>query len=285
MSPLTKLFVVLQVILSIALTAAVVVYVSREDAQLASLKAAQTSAAAAQSERDAAVTAMTAATSNANAIQERMNAQATQLNSNLTQSQQQIADLNVQLAKSNTSNATQLLQITQLTEGLKAATDTTSNLNQTVAQLRTTSDESVKRAAEMSGQISDLDNRLQVAERERRNLAEQLAQATQDTQRMSRIMQQHNLDPKTPVDQIRTAGVPINGVIREKRMIADVPYATISVGAADDVQRGMEFKVVQGGEFLGTLTVDSVEQQEATGRLAGPRVADIKPGVQVRTQY
>ena len=283
MSPLTKLFVVLQVILSIALTAAVVVYVSREDAQLASLKAAQTSAAGAQSERDAAVTAMTAATSNANAVQERMNAQATQFNNNLTQSQQQIADLNVQLAKANTTNATQLLQVTQLTEGLKAATDTTSTLNQTVAQLRTASDEAVKRSAEMSAQISDLDNRLQVTERERRNLAEQLAQATQDNQRMSRILKQHNLSPNTP--EIATAGVPINGVIRETRMIANVPYATISVGAADDVERGMEFKVVQGGEFLGTLTVDAVEQQEATGRLVGPRVADIKPGVQVRTQY
>jgi predicted nucleic acid-binding Zn-ribbon protein len=285
LSPLTKLFVVLQVILSIALTAAVVVYVSKEDVQLANLKAANTAAAAAQSERDAAVTAMTAATSNANAIQERMNSQATQLNNNLTAAQQQIADLNVQLAKSNTSNATQALQITQLTEGLKAATDTTANLNTTVAQLRTASDDAVRRAAEASQRISELDNTLQVTEAQRRNLAEQLAEATQNTQRMSRLLQQNNLNPNTPADQIPAAGIAINGVIREKRDIAGVPYATISVGSADDVQRGMEFKVINGGQFLGTLTVDSVEQQEATGVLKGPHVADIKPGVQVRTQY
>jgi chromosome segregation ATPase len=278
------LFVVLQVILSIALTAAVVVYVSREDATLASLKAANTAKAAAEAERDAAVTAMTAATNNATAIQEAKNAQATQLNSNLTAAQQQIADLNVRRAKADTSNATAQLEITRLTEGLKAATDTTANLNTTVAQLRTASDEAVKRAAEMSGQISDLDNRLQVTERERRNLAEQLAEATQNNQKLSGILRDRgiNLNAQEP---IRNTGVAINGVIRDTRKIADVPYATISVGSADDVQRGMEFKVVDNGQFLGTLTVDTVEQQEATGVLKGPKIDAIKPGVQVRTQY
>jgi len=288
LSPLTKLFVVLQVILSIALTAAVVVYVSREDAQLANLKAAQTTALAAQSERDAAVAAMNAATSNANAVQERSNAQATQFNANITAAQQQLADLNVQLAKANTSNATQALQITQLTEGLKAATDTTANLNTTVAQLRTSSDEAVKRAAEASQRINELDNTLQVTEAERRNLAEQLAEATQNNQRLSRALQDLGGNVNEVIAgrvQPRTAGVAINGVIREKRDIAGVPYATISVGSADDVQRGMQFKVIQGDKFLGTLTVDSVEQQEATGRLQGPAVAEIVPGVQVRTQY
>jgi chromosome segregation ATPase len=282
------LFVVLQVILSIALTAAVVVYVSREDAQLANLKAANTAKAAAESERDAAVTAMTAATSNANAIQEAKNAMATQLNSNLTAAQQQIADLNVRLAKADTSNATAQLEITRLTEGLKAATDTTANLNTTVAQLRTASDEAVKKAAEMSGQISDLDNRLQVTERERRNLAEQLAQAQQDSQKLGRALEDAGKNPQDVLAgamQPRSAGVPINGVIRDTRKIADVPYATISVGSADDVQRGMEFKVVDNGQFLGTLTVDTVEQQEATGVLKGPKIDAIKPGVQVRTQY
>jgi len=284
LSPLTKLFVVLQVILSIALTAAVVVYVSREDATLASLKASNTAKAAAEAERDAAVTAMTAATNNATAIQEAKNAQATQLNSNITASQQQIADLNVRLAKADTSNATAQLEITRLTEGLKAATDTTANLNQTVAQLRTSSDEAVKKSAEMSGQISDLDNRLQVTERERRNLAEQLAESQTQGQKLSDALQKAGirLDARNPAPP---TGVAINGVIRDTRKIADVPYATISVGSADDVQRGMEFKVVDNGQFLGTLTVDTVEQQEATGVLKGPKIDAIKPGVQVRTQY
>ncbi|MGB7156514.1 MAG: hypothetical protein WBD40_00525 [Tepidisphaeraceae bacterium] len=284
MSPLTKLFVVLQVILSIALTAAVVVYVSREDVQLQKLNAANTASTAAQAERDSAVTSMNAAQNQLTSLQQQMNQQATQLNSNLTASQQQIADLNVQLAKAGSTNASQMLDVTRLTEGLKAATDTTANLNATVAQLRTSSDEAVKRSAEMSAQISDLDNRLQVTERERRNLAEQLAEAAQQNTKLGNAARNAGirLDTDRPAPP---SGLAINGVVRETRTIADIPYATISVGASDDVQRGMEFKVVQGGQFLGTLTVDSVEAQEATGRLSGPHIADIKPGVQVRTQY
>ncbi len=288
MSPLTKLFVVLQVILSIALTAAVVVYVSREDVQLQNLAAARTQAAAAQSEADQARTALNAAQNQLTSVQQQMNQQASQLNNNLTDAQQQIADLNVQLAKANTTNATQSLQLTQLTEGLKAATNSTAEQRQTITQLRTSSDEAVRRAAEASRRISELDNTLQVTEAERRNLAEQLAVAQRSVATLSNVLQDQGVNPREVIAgniQPRTAGVNINGIIRETRRIADVPYATISVGSADDVQQGMEFKVVQGGQFLGTLTVDSVEQQESTGRLAGPRVGDIQPGVQVRTQY
>lgn len=288
MSPLTKLFVVLQVVLSIALTAAVVVYVSREDVQLQNLNAARTAAAAAQSQADQARTAVNAAQNQLQSVQQQMNAQATQLNNNLTAAQQQIADLNVQLAKANTNNATQALQITQLTEGLKTSTATMEQQRQTLASLRESADQAVRRAAEASQRISELDNTLQVTEAERRNLAEQLAEAQRGVTQLSNALRDAGGAPAEVLAgrvQPRTAGVNINGVIREKRDIAGVPYATISVGAADDVQRGMEFKVVQGDQFLGTLTVDSVEQQEATGRLQGPQVDAIVPGVQVRTQY
>jgi hypothetical protein len=40
----------------------------------------------------------------------------------------------------------------------------------------------------------------------------------------------------------------------------------------------------QNVNFLGTLTVDWVEPNEATGRLFGPNVAAIRPGVTVQTQ-
>ena len=75
-------------------------------------------------------------------------------------------------------------------------------------------------------------------------------------------------------------------MIRSTRQIANLPYATISVGSSDNVAKGMEFKVIDRdqGKFLGTLTVDSVEPNESTGHLNGPRVGDIKPGTEVRTQ-
>ncbi len=49
---------------------------------------------------------------------------------------------------------------------------------------------------------------------------------------------------------------------------------------------GMRFNVIdpQRGDFLGYLTVDRVEDREATGRLQGPRLGEIRAGNEVRTQ-
>jgi hypothetical protein len=48
----------------------------------------------------------------------------------------------------------------------------------------------------------------------------------------------------------------------------------------------MEFRVVdpRSGDFLGVLTVESVELNEATGRLEGPKVAQIRQGNEVKSQ-
>ena len=275
MSPLTKLFVVLLVVMSLLMTAGTVVYVTRENDRLANLTAVEQRLQAMQSERDQQAAALQAANTNLAAAQAQVSAQASQAQQALTAAQQQIADLNVQLAKAQAANATQELQITRLTEGLQASQNTTAQLTQQANQLRQGADEAIRRSAEMSASISDLTNRLEVTEAERRNLAEQLAQAIGAGGRQESAQQ-------GPV-----SAPPINGVIRDRRQIAGREYATISVGSADNVARGMQFRVIDRnrGEFLGTLTVDAVEPNEASGVLTGPRVGDIQPGTEVRTQY
>ena len=67
--------------------------------------------------------------------------------------------------------------------------------------------------------------------------------------------------------------------------ISNIPYATISVGTADRVAKGMTFTLIDSqGNFLGYLIVDTVDTNESAGRLTGPRVADVKPGTDARTQ-
>ena len=284
MSPLTKLFVVLQVILSIALTAAVIVYVSKEDVQLNTLKQTEQKLNSAQTELAAAQSAQTAAQQNLTAVQQQASQQLTAANGAVTAAQQQIADLNVQLAKASATNAQQALDISRLTEGLKASQDTTAQLNQTVAGLRESSDKAVRQSAEMSATISDLTNRLDVAERERRNFAEQLAEATQGGGQRGSAASGNSAAAAMTAGAVQN--IPqIKGVIRDRRNIAGVEYATVSVGSADNVTRGMVFKIVQNGQFLGTLTVDTVELQESTGRLEGPRLKEVGQGTNVQTQY
>jgi chromosome segregation ATPase len=282
LSPLTKLFVVLQVILSIALTAAIIVYVSKEDVQLNTLKQTEQKLQSAQTELAAAQTAQTAAQQNLTAVQQQASQQLTAANAAVTAAQQQIADLNVQLAKASATGAQQALDISRLSEGLKASQDTTAQLNQTVAQLRESSVKAVRQAAEMSASISDLTNRLDVTERERRNLAEQLAEATQGGAQRGTASAGNAAAMQAGAV---SSAPPMKGVIRDRRNIEGIEYATISLGSADNVTKGMVFKIVQNGQFLGTLTVDTVELQESTGRLEGPGLKQVGPGTNVQTQY
>ena len=77
----------------------------------------------------------------------------------------------------------------------------------------------------------------------------------------------------------------LHGQIKTKRKINDVDYATITLGSADSVTKGMKFRVVDRNTFLGYLTIDSVEANEAVGHLTGPNLQMVVPGSQVLTQY
>jgi hypothetical protein len=287
LSPLTKLFVVLNVLLSLIITAAVVVYVNKEDVQKTTLTSLQSQLASAQAARQTAEEQLQAAQQNLTAVQQQANDQATRMNAKHVQAQQQNADLNVQLAKATTAQAAQQLDISRLTEALNAAQTQSGQLGQQVAQLRQNNDQLVQQSADLNGRVSDLTNRLDVTERERRHLAEQLTQTTGENQRLGAVIKGAGLSPEQQQMAVNRSGVPsINGIVRVFRTIAGVLYAKISVGAADGVQQGMEFKVVDraSGNFLGTITINNVDPNESIGRLAGPNVAAIKPGVEAKTQ-
>ena len=287
MSFLTKLFVVMAVILSLLLTAATIVYVNKDDFNRQALEQTRAQLVAAQENARRAEDRATAAQQNATAIQQQANAQATAASDALTRADQKISQLNVDLAKSSSQAAAQQLDISRLTEALNASQAMSNRMTEEVARLRGTNDQLVQQSSELNASVSDLTNKLEVTERERRNLAEQLTQASAEVDRLTRVARGAGLTPAQEEIAAQRSGLPaINGVVRDRRTIAGNEYATISVGSADGVQRGMEFKVIdrQSGNFLGSLIVDSVEPQEATGRLFGPNVAQIRPGVEVRTQ-
>ena len=287
MSPLTKLFVVMLVVLSLLTTAGTIVYVNKEDVQRTTLANVQAQLQAAQAAAQTARDELTAAQQNLQNVQQQANDQARAKDLELNNRQKEITDLNVQLAQAQSRQATQQLDISRLTEALNASQASATALQQEVARLRTSNDTLVRQASDLNGTVSDLTARLEVTERERRLLAEQLTQAQGENQRLSQVIRGANLSPEQQQTAVARSGLPaINGVIRDVRVIADRPYATISVGSADGVARGMEFKVLDraSGNFLGSLVVESVEPNEATGQLSGPNVAAIRPGVEARTQ-
>lgn len=287
MSPITKICVSLLIVLSLLTSAAFIVYVNKEDLSKTTLDQTKKQLEAKNTEAESLRQQVAAAQANLTAQSQDAAAQANASSAENSRLQQEISRLNVELAKASGTGASQQLDIARLTEALNASQGTTAKLSEEVTRLRTGNDTLVRQSSELNSTVSDLTNKLDMTERERRKLAEQLTQTSADAQRMGQVIKGAGLSAQQQAVAVNRSGLPqINGVVRDVRQIAGNQYATISIGSADGVQRGMEFKVVDraGQQFLGTLTVDSVEPNEATGRLFGPKVAEIKPGVEVRTQ-
>jgi hypothetical protein len=284
LSPLTKVFVVLLVILAMLLSAATIAFVNADDAARVAATTAKDRLAQQLAAAEAARAELEAARQidrdNLAASQQQLE-QARQNNNNL---QSQLVNSATQLAQAQSQIAMASADITRLTEGLKAAQTTNAALQQQNDEQRKINDQRLAENTQLNQAVSDLTNRLEVTERERRNLAEQLAEARNRTDQMGAQLRGLGISPEQAAAAGSRVGPQVEGVIREVRPIAGVPYATISVGSNDGVRRGMEFRVVnpQSGDFLGMLTVESVQMNEATGRLAGPKVNQIQSGNAVR---
>jgi chromosome segregation ATPase len=275
------------IVLSLLTTAAFIVYVNKEDLTKTALTQSKAALDSERLKTESLGQQVSAIQANLTANEQKATAEANASSAENSRLQQEISKLNVDLAKASGTSASQQLDIARLTEALNASQTTSGKMGEEVTRLRTGNVTLVRQSSELNSTVSDLTNKLEMTEKERRKLAEQLTQTSADAQRMGQVIKGAGLSPQQQEVAVNRSGLPqINGVIREVRPIAGQQYATISVGSADGVTAGMEFKVLDRAtqNFLGTLTIVSVEPNEATGRLVGPNVAAIRPGVEVRTQ-
>lgn len=290
MSTLTKIFVALLVIVSLLQTAGLVVYVSNSATAADNLKNATAkidSLTASNNKLTADLSAAAAANGKSfDSLTQQIELRRQADNENkakLAERDGRVAELNSRLTLAQAD-------VARLTEALKGSEDTKSKQQDQLVSLRTSQDQAVTNAAQMSQTITDLQNKLDVTERERRWVAEQLEEARNQTTKLSAALKDAGIEPNRVLASASSgsgAGAPnINGVIREIRKIGPLDYATISIGSSDNVSKGMEFNIVDRstGAFFGKLTVDSVEPNEAAGRLTGNRVTEVKAGMEVRTQ-
>lgn len=181
------------------------------------------------------------------------------------------------------------LDLNKVTEGLAASEQQKGQMLATVADYRKLIDDQTKRIADLNGALNDVTRFADQADRSRRSFQEQLTQSQGRMTTLEKFIKDAGLDvgQATGASSGLRRGAPaIVGTITDVKDIAGVPYATIGVGSADEVQKGMQFTVIDKarGEFLGFLTVESVQPQEAVGRLSGPKLDQVKTGVEVRTQ-
>ncbi len=287
MSALTKTFVVLLVVLSLLSAAGFIVFVN----QVQNFRAAVNTSNAALAQKTADLAAAKNQAQNllvqvAAAQKETDAAQAENVrltNENATK----VAALEAQLATDKTEATIANVSMTNVTAALNSSEAQRKGLNDGLIASRSELDKANTTLSQDDIAISDLTNKLDVANRKVTDFSEQIAQAKADNDRLSAVVKEHGLDTATASkDYVPSSSVAINGVVRDTRPINGIPYATISVGSAESVTKGMKFHVIdrEHAQFLGDLVIDSVDLHEATGRLEGPGINNVHVGTDVRTQ-
>jgi predicted nucleic acid-binding Zn-ribbon protein len=291
-SPLTKLFVVLLVLVSVILTAGVVTFVNKLDPIQKNLDTATAKAAAANAlanERQNALDVLQTQLNEANAAAA---ATAQTLNNQVQTLRSQIEDRDAQVASNKQAIATLTSANASQSSALAASEDAKTKLQEQVVTLRKDADERLRQIADLNQRVTSLVAENSVLNREKRNLTEQVVDLQGRGDRMGKLIKDLGgtdamIAGNVPVGT-RMGAPAINGVIRTRRTIAGKEYATISIGSQDQVVKGMEFKILdkESGAFLGIMTVDVVDANEAMGQIvADPNnLAQIRAGNVVRTQ-
>ncbi len=286
MSVLTKTFVVLLVVTSLLLSASIVVFVNRVEDNKALADASKRQVTAAKQQAAELTTNLTESQMARRDLQNEMTKQVGELNRTVVDREAEVQKRDGELAQLKKDSQVKEATLKGTADALRAAQEMGTGFLAANNDLRAKNDDLLKGNGELNTQVTILDNKLRQTEKAREyaeemvvELKSQLAGARQKGGPAGAATIGSAAIPEG------TADVPINGVVRSVDIIGGKKYATISVGSSDLVKKGMRFNVInrQGGEFLGFLTVDSVQPNEAIGQLEG-KVDKIQAGVEVKTQ-
>jgi hypothetical protein len=293
LSALTKLFVVLHVVLSLLLTAGLIVFINRVEDYRTAQVAADARLRAAEQRANLATTELQTVRSTALAQVNEAGAEADAARADAATARNESRQKDKDLAAAQAHSESLTASSASATQALQVAQETIGVLNKQVDDTRTAMDKIQRQNTDLNLALADLRNRNDVATRTLRNANEQIQSLKEEAATKRDISARGGGNAADAGAQAANDTTPpppsdadIKGIVRAKQDIGGRQWATISVGSADGVTKGMRFNVVDRdrGDFLGFVTVESVDAQEATGPLDGPRLADIRQGNEVRTQ-
>jgi len=290
LNTLTKLFVVLLVITSILTAAAAVVFVSRVQPLQQVLDAKESVLDALRAQEGAANAALQRAV-------EQRNQEALEREKARKEDADQIRTLQNQVEGDQTTIAQLQAEkvgrdstVNTLTSSVSESTATMNKLLEQVSNLRASNDTLVKRIEDYSRRNSELNAQVEALGSRTNDIQEQLQTSKENDQKFATWIKAHGGNADDIVAEGAGPygpGAPaISGVVREKSVINGKTWVTINVGSADGVAKGMKFYVLSGGQFLGIVTVDTVDSNDAIGMLEGDaaKLQQVHPGNDVRTQ-
>jgi hypothetical protein len=281
LSVLTKLFVVLLVVSSLLLSASVVVFVNRVEDNKATADAATKKLASARREVEELNKAVASSRRDLLDAQNEMAKQLGEKERDIVARETTIQEKNAKIAQADKDSQIKDATIKGNTDALKAAQEENKGLQTANLEIRNKYDDVLKQSGELNTRVTELDNKLRTTEKALEYNLELVAQKNAELAGMRQKGSVAGGSSEATPD----AG-PINGVIRRVDIIGGKKYATISVGSSDNVTKGMKFSVIDSGagKFLGYVTVDSVQPNEAVGQVEGPAVDKIQANLEVKTK-
>jgi hypothetical protein len=285
LSVFTRIAIVFHVVLSLMLAAGLIVFVNRTENFRAASDADKAELSRAKAEVTAAVNDahdQHAFADSARLARDAAIADAQKQAANL---QEQVGQAKAALADAQ-SNA-KMMQVTQdnLTAALNASEASRTAQATILDSTRKDNNDLTTKYSQSQLAISDLTNKLEVSQRLLTNSTETVAELTAAKENAEKRLKDAGIALTGPAG-VEGGAPPIDAVVRSTRPINGIPYATISVGADAQVKPGMKFQVIDRdkGDFLGELTIEQVDEKEATGKLEGPKIDEVRSGTEVKTQ-
>jgi myosin heavy subunit len=282
------LFVVLLVIVSMLNAAAIVVFVNKAQPLQPQLDALGQQLASARNEAAANLAAKEKAEGQYNTeaqlhLNDNSNNQAA-----IAKVQEKINSDQVAIARLTADNTGLQTALNTANSNVQLSTATASKSQDQVTDLRKTNDGLAKSNEEFGRRNAELTSTLESQTARMEEAQEQLSQTKEDKQKLASALKQRGYDAdailSAPTEAL--AAPAIEGVVRDKSVINGNTFVTISVGSQDGVAKGMKFNVLDGPDFLGIVTIDTVDTDNAIGRLQPvPGKEDrVQKGNEVKTQ-
>ncbi len=278
MSVLTKVFVVLVNVLSVALVALVIAFVANTEnfkQQFTEVKA----------ERDSFDAKARLIQGELNLLKGEWDKQAKtyadEINAKLAQAkaaEDQLATVRAELAGTRRDTAKLEAQVS----GLSAAmSQNQAILDAALKELAQRRDDAVKletRAIQLADRNNELMNQVEAYNRQVRRLNEQMTQLDEEKNKISdlwtrvpqdvrdRLTQTTAAAAAGVVEAVQTA-VPVRGQITKIETVGDQTFAQINLGKTDKVAPNTKFMIYRDNKFMGNLIIMTVSDREAVGRV------------------
>ncbi len=287
MSPLTKIAIVFHVVLSLMLAAGLIVFVNRTENFKITDASQKAEISRTKSELLAAKADATLQQGFAESARRDRDAAIADGQKMLEPVQKQLDSANIENASLKSQLAITQLSSTNLTSALNTSEAQRKGLSDNLDAARKDENDLTVKYSQSQLAISDLTNKLEVAQRLLTNTTETVAEQKAALEAaQAQVKDLGGRVAGTGETGLEAGAPPIDAVVRTTQPINGIPYATISVGTDAQVKKGMKFSVIDRdkGDFLGELTIESVNEKDATGKLEGPKIGEVHSGTEVRTQ-